>query len=70
MMIYSPAIVSCIHGDKTQDERDRALNSFKNQGRILVATDVAARGIDVKGIEIVVNYDCPNNVDVIFIPNF
>ncbi len=66
-MIYSPAVVSCIHGDKTQDERDRALINFKKQGRILVATDVAARGIDVKGIEIVINYDCPNNIDVSFI---
>ncbi|KAJ3014001.1 hypothetical protein HKX48_005413, partial [Thoreauomyces humboldtii] len=53
-----------IHGDKTQQERDWALREFK-EGRcpILVATDVAARGLDVKGLEFVINYDFPNNVE-------
>ena len=49
-----------LHGDVRQEQRDRIMKSFK-QGkfRILVATDVAARGIDVNDLEIVVNYDIP-----------
>jgi ATP-dependent RNA helicase RhlE len=49
-----------IHSDRTQAQRERALGGFKNgQYRVLVATDVAARGIDVEGISHVVNYDIP-----------
>ncbi|XP_025098190.1 probable ATP-dependent RNA helicase DDX17 isoform X1 [Pomacea canaliculata] len=53
--------VTCIHGDKSQQERDWALNDFK-QGRsaILLATDVASRGLDMDDIKFVVNYDYPN----------
>eukprot|EP00879_Flechtneria_rotunda_P010771 GHRR01011255.1.p1 GENE.GHRR01011255.1~~GHRR01011255.1.p1 ORF type:complete len:360 (-),score=141.82 GHRR01011255.1:2582-3661(-) len=53
-----------IHGDKKQQERDWALASFK-QGRtsVLVATDVAARGLDVKDVAAVINYDFPNGVE-------
>jgi len=58
--------ISCssIHGDKDQVQRDEALNSLKS-GRIkvLVATDVAARGLDIKGIGMVVNYDPANNTE-------
>merc|ERR1719433_72931 len=58
--------ISCssIHGDKDQAQRDQALNSLKD-GRIkvLVATDVAARGLDIKGIGLVVNYDPANNTE-------
>ena len=51
-----------IHGNKTQAARQRALDNFKRgRVRILVATDVAARGIDVKGITLVINYDIPND---------
>ncbi|CAH4028769.1 unnamed protein product [Pieris brassicae] len=55
-----PAV--CMHGDKTQQERDDVLRQFK-QGRasILVATDVAARGLDVDGIKYVINFDYPNS---------
>lgn len=55
---------SSIHGDKDQNERDRALNGLKT-GRIkvLVATDVAARGLDIKGVGLVVNYDAANNTE-------
>jgi ATP-dependent RNA helicase RhlE len=54
----------CIHGDKTLGERRKALESFKNDNcRILVATDVAARGLDVNDISHVINYDLPNNYD-------
>lgn len=52
---------SAIHGDKSQTDRDQTLNAFRS-GRvnILVATDVAARGLDVDGIKWVINYDYPN----------
>ena len=51
---------SSIHGDKPQRARERTLRSFKNDRfSILVATDVAARGIDVSGITHVINYDLP-----------
>ena len=52
--------VSEIHGGKTQGQRNRALQQFKEHHvNIMVATDVAARGIDVTGITHVVNYDTP-----------
>ncbi|XP_047026998.1 DEAD-box ATP-dependent RNA helicase 20-like [Helicoverpa zea] len=50
-----------IHGDKTQLQRDKIINKFKSGGtNILVATDVAARGLDVDGVTHVINYDFPN----------
>uniref|UniRef100_A0A8C9GHN7 RNA helicase n=1 Tax=Piliocolobus tephrosceles TaxID=591936 RepID=A0A8C9GHN7_9PRIM len=53
-----------IHGDKTQDERERALKLFKKGVKnILVATDVAARGLDISNIKHVINFDLPNNID-------
>ncbi|QDT31060.1 DEAD/DEAH box helicase [Thalassoglobus polymorphus] len=49
-----------IHGNKSQNARQRALNAFKRKHvKVLVATDVAARGIDVDGITHVINYDIP-----------
>ncbi len=51
-----------LHGDMKQRERDRVMNKFRNgQVELLVATDVAARGIDVDGIEAVFNYDIPSD---------
>ncbi|ETN42484.1 ATP-dependent RNA helicase dbp2 [Cyphellophora europaea CBS 101466] len=51
-----------IHGDKQQQERDWVLNEFKTgKSPIMVATDVASRGIDVRDITHVLNYDYPNN---------
>ncbi len=50
-----------IHGNKSQAARTRALERFRTgAGRVLVATDLAARGIDVDGITHVINYDLPN----------
>jgi ATP-dependent RNA helicase RhlE len=50
-----------IHGNKSQGQRDRALAAFrKGEVRTLIATDIAARGIDVDGISHVVNFDLPN----------
>ncbi len=53
-----------IHGGKSQGQRQRALRRFKtNEIRVLVATDVAARGIDVADITHVINYSTPNNYE-------
>lgn len=52
---------AAIHGNKSQGQRERALAAFKSgQVRILVATDIAARGIDVDGVTHVINYELPN----------
>jgi ATP-dependent RNA helicase RhlE len=52
---------AAIHGDKTQGARERALEGFRSgTTRVLVATDIAARGIDIDGISLVVNFDLPN----------
>ena len=52
---------AAIHGNKSQNARQKALKSFKNgQLQVLVATDIAARGIDVSQLELVINYDLPN----------
>jgi ATP-dependent RNA helicase RhlE len=50
-----------IHGNKAQNTRQRALSNFKSQTtRVLVATDIAARGIDIDDLEFVINYEIPN----------
>ena len=54
--------VASIHGNKTQNQRQRALDQFKqNKIRILVATDVASRGLDIDDITHVINYDLPES---------
>ena len=54
----------CIHGDKSQDERDWVLADFRaGKCPLLVATDVAARGLDIKDIKMVVNFDFPSNLE-------
>ncbi len=52
---------AAIHGDKTQNNRQKALEQFKaGEIRVLVATDIAARGIDINKLKYVINYDIPN----------
>jgi superfamily II DNA/RNA helicase len=53
-----------IHGDLSQSERERSLAMFRSHKcRILVATDVAARGLDIPCVNLVINYDLPMNID-------
>ena len=53
-----------IHGDKSQIDRMKALDAFKaGELEVLVATDVAARGLDVAGVPVVINYDLPHNAE-------
>ncbi|KAK1318228.1 DEAD-box ATP-dependent RNA helicase 14 [Acorus calamus] len=55
---------AAIHGDKSQGERDYVLGQFRTgRSPILVATDVAARGLDIKDIRVVINYDFPTGVE-------
>ena len=52
---------AAIHGDKAQNQRQKALERFKaGKTRVLVATDIAARGIDIEKLSYVINYDIPN----------
>ena len=60
----STKLVACIHGDMDQKARDRAMASFrKEQSRVLVATDVVGRGIDVTSISHIINFDIPHFCD-------
>ena len=69
MQIYETLVDSgikaeSIHGDKSHGQRQRALQNFKtNRAKILIATDVAARGIDISGITHVINFDTPQSYD-------
>ncbi|KAF6722997.1 putative ATP-dependent RNA helicase DDX17 [Oryzias melastigma] len=52
----------CIHGDKSQPERDWVLSEFRSgKAPVLIATDVASRGLDVEDVKFVINYDYPNS---------
>ena len=56
--------VDSIHGDMSQKIRDKVMNKFRNGNiRILVATDVASRGLDIDDVDVVINYDVPQNHD-------
>ena len=53
-----------LHGDMTQKARDKVMNKFRNGNiNVLVATDVAARGLDIDGVDVVINYDVAQNGD-------
>jgi ATP-dependent RNA helicase DeaD len=57
--------VKALHGDMSQGQRDGVMIAFKGEReRLLVATDVAARGLDISGVTHVINYDVPNSPDI------
>jgi ATP-dependent RNA helicase DeaD len=57
--------IDALHGDLTQQQRDKVMNEFREKTlQLLIATDVAARGIDVQGITHVINYELPDDVEV------
>jgi ATP-dependent RNA helicase DeaD len=57
--------IDALHGDLTQAQRDKVMGEFRDKSlQLLIATDVAARGIDVKGITHVINYELPDDVEV------
>jgi len=57
-------VTAALHGDKTQDERLKALEAFKKgEVDLLVCTDVAARGLDIKDVPAVFNFDVPFNAE-------
>ncbi len=61
LLTKNTIIAEAIHGNKSQNARQRALSNFKEQStRVLVATDIAARGIDVDELAHVINFDIPN----------
>ena len=56
--------VNDIHGDKTMEQRKKVLNDFiKGKLMLLIATDVASRGLDIPHVDYVINFDLPNNID-------
>jgi ATP-dependent RNA helicase RhlE len=63
-LIRAGVVAGVIHGDRSQGQRVQALEAFRHgRTRVLVATDIAARGIDVTGISHVVNYDVPSKAE-------
>ncbi len=61
LLVKADVNAEAIHGNKSQGARQRALGNFKNgQTNVLVATDIAARGLDISELSLVVNYDLPN----------
>ncbi|VDM48669.1 unnamed protein product [Toxocara canis] len=61
-MIKEKYTVSCMHGDMEQSERDLIMREFRTgSSRVLITTDLLARGIDVQQVSLVINYDLPSN---------
>lgn len=64
MLSKAGAPIVALHGDMDQAGRDKALHAFKSgRAKVLVATDVAQRGLDIKNVQFVVNYDVPQNIE-------
>jgi ATP-dependent RNA helicase RhlE len=64
-LVHDGFVAAAIHGNKSQNNREKALEAFrKGSCPILVATDIAARGIDVPGVELVINYELPHVPEV------
>jgi len=62
LMIEKKFTVSCMHGDMDQTERDVIMREFRSgSSRVLISTDLLARGIDVQQVSVVINYDLPSN---------
>ena len=56
--------VGCLHGDLSQNQRDTVMSAFRSgKTNVMIATDVAARGIDVREIDLVINYDIPDKME-------
>lgn len=63
-LLQSNFSVISMHGDMKQDERDKIMNEFRSgHSRVLISTDVWARGIDVQQVSLVINYDLPENME-------
>ena len=57
--------IDALHGDLTQQQRDKVMGEFREKTlQLLIATDVAARGIDVQGITHVINFELPDDIEV------
>lgn len=52
-----------LHGDKDQSQREKIIDDFRTKANVLIATDVASRGLDIKNIKAVINYDFPNHIE-------
>lgn len=63
MVVGSGVEALTLYGDKSQYERTFVMNAFKTTAQVLIATDIASRGIDVKAIKTVINYECPQNIE-------
>ena len=63
MKIHTQLRIDCIHGDKESTERETLIKRFESGDLwILICTDLLARGIDFKGVKLVINYDFPNSM--------
>ncbi|PHJ25721.1 dead deah box helicase domain-containing protein [Cystoisospora suis] len=64
-LVYDGIFVECIHADKTKKQRDDIVDAFRRgQIWVLICTDVMARGVDFKNVELVINYDFPQSAAV------
>ena len=70
-LVKNNITAEAIHGNKSQNARQRALKNFKSkETRVLVATDIAARGIDIDDLSHVINFEIPNVPETYVQPNW